>query len=309
MNSVDSDLWSKATLTWVQNEVGTGTEIKAVKRIAGATSSTLYFIQTERHQHKINFVLRYYTNTEWLAEEPDLVGHEIASLEKVTRAGIKAPQLVASDCAGEHTNGVPAILMTALPGQVDLLPENLDKWLYQLAEALLPIHALDSDDFPWFYKSYNDVLLLAVPAWSHFPELWERAIAIVNDITPDAPKRFIHRDYHPNNVLWHDGDLSGIVDWPVACQGPAAFDVAWCRRNLIHLHGIAAADQFLVNYCTLAGSTFQYDPFWDLMALIECLPGPPKNYLGWTTNGIPIKQQRVLIQTLDAFLLSVLNRF
>ncbi|WP_081412680.1 phosphotransferase [Fictibacillus gelatini] len=30
---------------------------------------------------------------------------------------------------------------------------------------------------------------------------------------PDARNGFIHRDYHPCNVLWEDGRLTGVVDW------------------------------------------------------------------------------------------------
>ncbi len=306
---INTGLCSPATLSWVCGEVGTGTVINAVGRLAGATSSTLYFIETERQQRVINLVLRCFTNADWLAEEPDLVRHEAASLVKVTQAGIPAPQLVASDYEGAHNNGVPTILMTALPGQVNLLPGDLDTWLFQLAEALLPIHALDASVFPWRYKPYNDVMRLEIPTWSCYPDLWARAITIVQGEVPETPQRFIHRDYHPNNVLWQNNKLSGIVDWPNACRGPVGLDVAWCRHNLIHLHGIAAADQFLAYYSSLAGTTFQYDPFWDLMAVIECLPGPPGNYQGWTAHGMPFKLRSALIETLDAFLLSVMNRF
>jgi len=125
---INTGLCSPATLSWVCGEVGTGTVINAVGRLAGATSSTLYFIETERQQRVINLVLRCFTNADWLAEEPDLVRHEAASLVKVKQAGIPAPHFVASDCEGAHNNGVPAILMTALPECLPGPPGNYTGW-------------------------------------------------------------------------------------------------------------------------------------------------------------------------------------
>ena len=89
-------------------------------------------------------------NREWLAEEPDLAAHEAACLGLARRAGVCAPELVAFDGQG-NLDGVPATLMTRLPGAVDLVPDDLDDWLYGLAEAILPLHSLEAARFPWRY--------------------------------------------------------------------------------------------------------------------------------------------------------------
>ena len=80
-------------------------------------------------------------------------------------------------------------------------------------------------------------------------------IEIVNAPWPEVRECFIHRDYHPVNVLWQDSQVNGIVDWPNACRGPAGIDVAWCRVNLRSTHGVAIADRFLDLYCAAAGSS------------------------------------------------------
>ena len=51
------------------------------------------------------------------------------------------------------------------------------------------------------------------PSWSPHPERWERAIELWWRGPPAEPDRFIHRDYHPTNVLWQGRKLSGVVDW------------------------------------------------------------------------------------------------
>jgi hypothetical protein len=118
----------------------------------------------------------------------------------------------------------------------------------------------------------------------------------------------VHRDYHPSNVLWHNGFVTGIIDWVNGCRGPAGIDVAWCRHNLANLHDVAAADEFLTAYITAAGPEFQYDPYWDLMSVVELLPGPPSMYEGWRAGGVPSISNAVMRERVDDYVKSVVAR-
>jgi aminoglycoside phosphotransferase (APT) family kinase protein len=89
---------------------------------------------------------------------------------------------------------------------------------------------------------------LAPPRRSTQPEVWARAIAIARAPVPAYEPVLCHRDFHPGNVLWHHGELSGIVDWTHACTGPVAADVAHCRVNLALLFGLEVADEFASRY-------------------------------------------------------------
>ena len=293
---------------WVEERIGAGATMTSVRQLKGATSSTLYAIQIAQGRASQTFVLRLFTNQEWLAEEPDLAEHEATNLHKVAAAGVPVPELIAYDPSGDDC-GVPAILMTRLPGTVVLCPDDLDAWLRQMAKVLIPIHSLDPVGHPWIYAPYNDLSSLTVPSWSRSPELWARAIEIVNGPWPQTQERLIHRDYHPNNVLWQDGRLSGVVDWPNGCRGPAGIDVAWCRGNLKSTHGVAVADRFLELYCAAAGSSFSYDPFWDLMVIVEGLPGPPDVYPPWIEFGLTGLTDELMLERSEAYLVSVMDRF
>jgi aminoglycoside phosphotransferase (APT) family kinase protein len=70
----------------------------------------------------------------------------------------------------------------------------------------------------------------------------------------------IHRDFHPGNILWSDGRLSGIVDWVSACVGPALFDDGHLRVNLAIMHGPGEPDRVIPG-----------DPAWDIEAAFSAL--------------------------------------
>ncbi len=46
-------------------------------------------------------------------------------------------------------------------------------------------------------------------------------------------KVLVHGDYQHFNVLWCDGRLSGVVDWPNAATGNLGSDVGHCRLNFV----------------------------------------------------------------------------
>ena len=302
-----SDAPPPEALRWVEECVGSGASVASVSPLAGATSSSLHAVKIKHEGRVLQFVLRRFVDAAWLALEPDLALHEASSLRRAASAGVPTPELVAFDEDGSRC-GVPATLTTLLPGRVVLQPEDFADWTRQLAEAAARVHALGAEGFSWNYYSYFDVRGLEPPRWSEFPEKWERAIEFVNNPRPLSVECVIHRDFHPNNVLWEGARLRGVVDWVNACRGAAGFDVAWCRLNLSKLHGVAAADEFLSAYQAVAGSGFTYEPYWDLLALVEVLPGPPDVYSGWTAHGVSHLDEELMRVRADEYLSSLVAR-
>ena len=281
--------------------------VTSVAVLPGATSSLLHSIEIESNGQRRSLVLRRFTNEVWVRQEPDIAVREAASLQQATRAGLPAPQLVATDRDGSYC-GVPATLVTMLPGEVVLRPTNWNEWIKGLAHAAAQIHRVDAAGFRWKYRRFNDGDALAVPLWSTRPKVWKKAIDVVQGPTPSYRECFVHRDYHPSNVLWSKGRVTGVVDWVNGCRGPAGIDVAWCRHNLANLHGVSVADDFLAAYIGAAGSEFAYDPYWDLMSVVELLPGPPSMYEGWRANGVPHISDAVMRERVDLYVASLVAR-
>ena len=296
---------SENTRRWIEGV--TGARVLSVAVLPGATSSLLHAVEIESASGGYGLVLRRFVDQEWVEREPDVAVREGVSLQHATRAGLPAPELIAVDRDGTHT-GVPATLVSRIAGSVVLEPTDMTSWLRGLAESAAQIHRVDAAGFRSKYRRYNDEQPLAVPNWSKQQEAWKKAIEIVEGPPRTYPESFVHRDYHPSNVLWHNGRVTGIVDWVNGCRGPAGIDVAWCRHNLANLHGVSVADEFLNAYITEAGSEFQYDPYWDLMSVVEQLPGPPSMYEGWRASGVPSISNTLMRERVDDYVRSVVAR-
>jgi len=208
-------------------------------------------------------VLRRYVWRALLEAEPDAPGREADALRVARRHGLPVPELVACDTAGDIVgDGLPVLLTTLLDGQPLAVPS-----LPRLAEAAACIHSIDADDlgheyFPWYEEE-----MTTPPPLTGRPGLWGLAIELWRNALPEYRPTFIHRDFHPGNLLWKRTRLTGIVDWPAACRGPIGCDIAHCRANLRDLAGPEVADQFVAAYTSTTGE--EVDPFWVMAGHLE----------------------------------------
>jgi len=295
------------TAAWVERSLGSGARIVQAARSTAATSSIIFFIQAETSRSVIDCVLRLFTDQEWLRDEPDLAEHEAAALLAAPRAGLAVPDLLAYTSVAAEC-GAPAVLMSLLDGQVVLKPEDFDNWLDQLAEALVSIHSIDPVGFGWDYSSWIEKEELKPPGWTRCPDLWQQAIEIGLGEPPAFRPVFLHRDYHPTNVLWQADKLSGVVDWVNACRGPAGVDLAHCRSNLVSMFGLPAAERFLEIYTHTAGAAFSYHPYWEIDSLLDGLP-EPDYYPPWQEYGLGPISSEVLRRRRDDWLEFLLSQY
>lgn len=285
---------------WLSRATGIPPRCLHSVQLPGATTSAVFLLQDSRDPYAQRFVLRVPTHAGWLVEAPDLAEHEAAALEEAHQAGLPAPRLIAY-AASDTGFGVPVVLMSCLPGAIELRPANLHEWLGALARQLASIHRHPAQKLAWRFNSWVDMVNLAPPTWTTVPHVWERAIELWCGAVPAYRPVFIHRDYHPANILWQHGAISGIVDWSSACRGPAGVDVAHCRTNLTLMHGLDIADRFLARYGELADA-FEYQPYWDVDSILDlCLP-EPSFYVPWQTFGLAALAPHVLQQRVDAHL-------
>ncbi|HZX08940.1 aminoglycoside phosphotransferase family protein [Kribbella sp.] len=224
-------------------------------------------LTVERRGVRTFVVLRQYPGGLDLHEPLE---QEIASLKVVAGSGLPVPGILATDVAGTSTGGAPSLLMTRLPGHVELNPEEPRSWLTRMAELAVLMHSLDlpAKTFrPWTDSWIAPPGELRVPADARKPAVWKVAFGVMATSPPADPAVFLHCDFLPVNMLWSRGRITGLTDWNSIHRGSRAIDVGHCRRYLAALYSPGWAEQLRSLYESIAGVTL--DPWWDLYTLLH----------------------------------------
>lgn len=236
------------TLAWVEAQLGD--TITDVAELVGGISSAVHRLS---FASRANAVLRRFTLRDWMEREPYIPHDEARNLTMLGTLdlGVATPRLIAADPDGVHGD-VPAIVMTEVPGKPLIDPPDPISWSECLAECLARIHEQPVvADLPRFRRW--DQPGRPLPNGTTQPDVWRAAIDRGKADLPAHPDAFLHRDYHPNNVHWIDGEICGVVDWLSACTGPIAGDLSHCRWNLAILHSPELAEHFTDHYRSLTG--------------------------------------------------------
>lgn len=249
---------------WLRDVIGCQS-VHVGDQLAGATTATVQSCLAIRVDGSIDPLIVKIYDCGIDGVGPDDVRRDAAAMLAAAEVGVRAPILIDADATGERL-GWPAIVMTRLHG----VPHGAggadpSAWLEGLADELVRISAAPMprqplpEWEPWF------TLPLEVPGWVTDPGLWRDMEVVVAEPLPQAAPRFIHRDYHPLNVVWDGDAVSGTVDWVNGCIGPIECDVASCRINIAvsdrTIDGWALADEFLA-HCLDHG--VPWHPAWDL---------------------------------------------
>src|SRR5215831_21144370 len=166
---------SAETLAWVAASMGRGSRIVGYRRLTGGVCSAVNRLTVERHGMRTFVVLRQYPGG--LGLQPSLA-KEIANLGVVAGSGLPVPGILATDVAGASTGGAPSLLMTRLPGHVDLNPAEPRSWLTRIAELAALVHSLDlpAEPFsPWTHSWIAPLDGIQVPAGARKPAVWKAA--------------------------------------------------------------------------------------------------------------------------------------
>jgi aminoglycoside phosphotransferase (APT) family kinase protein len=249
-------------LPWAARGVGQDGRVVGHQPLHGGSSSAVEAVEIEAGGERHQLVLRVFTNEGWLKSEPQLAAREAAALRAAQEGAVPAPKLIAFDADGSAA-GRPAVLMSRLPGRVTLNPPVPSAWVERLANTLAAVHGIEGESVSEGYRPWFDLEQPQyIPPWTQHAQAWRHLFERVKAGPPPSRTGFIHRDYHPGNVLWEADEVSGVVDWVNACIGPREDDVAHCRVNLAIIGGQALADAFEQRYCELTGAPLT-DPYWD----------------------------------------------
>lgn len=210
---------------------------------------------------------------------------EFKTLQLLHANGIPAPLPVYLDDSGSLL-GSPGIVTLYVPGALIFTPEDPIAWAQKLAAALARVHAISCDaanrDFlldanseaTWFIRGGQAPAAMRVHAEGM--HVWQT----VNDMWPRlhlSPPALVHLDYWSGNILWHQAEIAGIVDWEEAACGDPGIDIGYARMDMVLLGLPEAAAAFLAAYEAIRGEPVANLGFWELAAAAR----PMFNPVGW----------------------------
>ncbi len=236
-----------------------------MRRLAGASAAILRVARLDGGQHASTWRVdtehpsRSVVVREFPPEDPG-AAREQAVLRVLGGLGGLAPEPLGCDVDGRWSEH-PTSLISWIDGAPDLSPGDPEAWARELGRTLARVHAAPGEllaGLPSVFDARVSPADLNGPLAGRVRSCWPQLLA--------SPTVLTHTDYWSGNVVWHEGLLTGVVDWPGAARGPRGYDVGWCRLDLVLLHGERIANRFTAAYEKAAGESCRDVALWDRWA-------------------------------------------
>ncbi|MFF7788776.1 alpha/beta fold hydrolase [Streptomyces sp. NPDC007991] len=298
-----------ATRAWVAKQLPAGRKVDKSTFLTGGWSSQMRQLTLD---DGTAVALRTFVKPFFRRHAPGLLAREAQVLTLLAgQEGVPAPELTGVDATAEHCDH-PCLLMSRLPGRVRVDEEDLDRRVDLLAAQLARIHRVVPVERPRPYQAWTSPERVRAPAGA----MWERAVDVIRRDPPPYEGCFLHRDYHPGNVLFTgSGDglrISGVVDWVETSWGPADLDVAHCSTALALLYGPECGLGFREHYAARGGHRLADGPdhlYWRLLDALAYAPDAAKLAGPWRELGRTDLTPEVLGGRLEAYVAGLLERY
>ena len=246
---------------------------------------------------------------------PAHVAHEYRILQLVEEVGIPAPRPLLLDAEG-CLFGVPAMVLTYLPGGPFYMPHDVTPWAEQLARALLGIHAVTPErfDLSWLNVNLRDGMREEIAKRSEQARRGEPLAREVHAVLEAEIDRiswpepaFVHDDFWPGNTVWRFGRLTGVIDWTYAEVGDPRTDVSQCCLDLALILDLDAADAFREAYQANAAKRLPDLWYFDLFRGLRALLSYEHWLPGYHDAGLNHITSRLARNRIEAFLCRALE--
>nr|WP_171401583.1 aminoglycoside phosphotransferase family protein [Streptomyces asoensis] len=262
-----------------------------------------------------DLVLRTFVDPLFVEHAEDLLKREAGVLTLLAGTDVPTPEPVAVDPTAAHCE-YPSLLMTHLAGRTVLDDEGLEARVPLLARQLVAIHALRPAERPQVYEAWTTADAVVPPDGAD-AAAWAAATDVIGKPAPRYEGRFLHRDFHPGNVLFDVPPsslarprITGVVDWVQTSWGPADLDVAHCSTNLALLHGPAWGLRFAEAYEEAGGvlaAAASERLYWRLLDGLAFAAGVQWVARPWQEAGRAELTTRAVEERLDAYVTALMD--
>ncbi|MEU0194131.1 alpha/beta fold hydrolase [Streptomyces afghaniensis] len=299
-----------ATRAWVAKQLPEGRTVDKSTFLTGGWSAQMRRLTLD---DGTALALRTFVKPFFRRHAPGLLAREAEVLTLLAgQEGVPAPELTGVDATAEQCDH-PSLLMSVLPGRVRVDEEDdLDPRVDLLAAQLARIHRVVPEERPRPYQAWTSPDRVLAPEGA----MWERAVNVIRRDPPPYEGCFLHRDFHPGNVLFTGSGaglrISGVVDWVETSWGPADLDVAHCSTALALLHGPEYGLGFRERYEAHGGHRLADGPdhlYWRLLDALAYAPHAAKLAGPWRELGRTDLTPQVLGGRLEAYVAGLLERY
>ena len=284
----------KALAEWITP----GARVTRLRRLVGAGATDVYDVTLDRVRRVVVKLYRLDDGTAPL---------EWSRLEIVQRVTVPVPAPIAADLESVWF-GKPSVVMSRLPGRPDVTPKDVDRWIEGLAQAMADLHETPLDGVEASLTQPPWAETWRPPAGEHEP-LTAAAVRAVTERLPSLASDHVltHGDFHPGNVLWKRGRVSGVVDWSGARLDSRWSELAYCRTEVCLLLGPDSADRLADAYSTIVGDASDDLAVYDVMYVLLSRQYAAKALDAYREQGHALNYQRSL-KDLDEQLRRALKR-
>lgn len=241
--------------------VAPGARVTRLRRLAGAGTTDAYDVALDRAPRRV--VVKLYRDGDGTAPL------EWSRLEFAQRVALPVPEPIVADLDSVWF-GRPSVVMTRLPGRPDLAPADVEPWVRALAYALAAVHETPLDGADGAVTRPPRFETWRAPAGEHDPLTAAAVGAVTSRLPPGESERVLtHGDFHPGNVLWRHGRISGVVDWSAARVDTRWYDLAYCRASVSYLLGPDTADRLTRAYSSIVGRISDELAVYDVMCVLS----------------------------------------
>lgn len=239
----------------------------------GGVNNVVRYIQTADGE---KYILRVYNN----GNDSNRVRFEHSILGQLNKMGlsIRIPTTVPSlESGSPHvllSNGAEASLFHIIPGYLPKLTmvNEIGRASGELNAAMSRVKLdLVSPNPPYYelYKVHHAVTrekFFERVAGAEFNDCRQAITELVNEIIEleklikellnlNLPKQLIHGDLHYDNVLVHEGEVSGLLDFEFCAYDWRAMELAICLSKYAGENSMSYFDQFIEGYMEFAELT------------------------------------------------------
>jgi aminoglycoside phosphotransferase (APT) family kinase protein len=225
---------------------------------------------------------------------PAVAECEFKLLEALQATPVPAPKPYFLDSCGQIWPQ-PGIAIEYLQGETVFEAARVPGLVPQLAETLAQIHRVDLTRVDLSFLPHGETRLPEQRQGTETSKdvaLGWQALAAAWPLPAENPPALLHGDFWPGNILWHAGELVGVVDWEDARLGDPLQDLANSRLELLWAYDWGAMETFTRHYLALTKAAARLLPYWDLWAALRTVGKISR----WGLDARRVQRMRVLLE-------------